>query len=213
MTAKEALDKIKKDIKLFFGEEKPAEEQKFEAGKLKDGTAIEYSVLEAAGDIFIVDDKGAKTPAPVGDHELEDGTIIVVTEVGKIAEVKAAAAKEEQEMAEEEKPAPAKQEAPKLTDPVDWSDEIKWAKQAIASAAKQIAELQTAMQMFRDQTGEVINGLVAAFEAVASEGDEAPATKPRQTVFSDQTSKKDRAIQKMIDGAEAFRKRQEEQAK
>jgi hypothetical protein len=43
---------------------------------------------------MIVAENGDKVPAPVGDHELEDGRILVITEEGKIAEIKDAMVEE-----------------------------------------------------------------------------------------------------------------------
>ena len=83
MNNTEAIAKIKT---LLFGEDK--QEQKFALveGKLVDGTIVKYD-LETM-DIFTVGADGADVPAPVGEHELESGDIVVVTTEGKIAEIK-----------------------------------------------------------------------------------------------------------------------------
>lgn len=61
-------------------------------GKLKDGTAIGTTAEEwiVGGDIYIVDAEGNQTPAPEGEHVLEDGRIIMVSPDGMIAEIKPA---------------------------------------------------------------------------------------------------------------------------
>jgi len=71
-------------------------EIKLEAAKLIDGvTAIEYERLEPGFPVFIVAEDGStKSPAPAGDHTLEDGTKIEVDEAGIIVEVSAAEAEE-----------------------------------------------------------------------------------------------------------------------
>jgi len=51
--------------------------------KLKDGTEVEVTELEVGGIVTI-----QGTPAPVGEHELEDGTIIVLGDNGVIMEIK-----------------------------------------------------------------------------------------------------------------------------
>lgn len=51
--------------------------------KLKDGTEIEVSELGVGGIVTI-----QGVPAPIGEHELEDGTIIVVGDNGAITEIK-----------------------------------------------------------------------------------------------------------------------------
>lgn len=55
---------------------------------LKNGNPVKYDKLEAGG-IFQVKDGESFLTAPVGEYELEDGNIVIVTEVGIIAEVKA----------------------------------------------------------------------------------------------------------------------------
>jgi hypothetical protein len=70
---------------------------------LKDGvTILEAESFEAEQAVFIVAENGDKVPAPVGEHELEDGKILVITEEGKIAEIKDAMAEEETPEAEAE---------------------------------------------------------------------------------------------------------------
>ena len=64
---------------------------------LKDGvTILEAESFEAGQSVMIVAENGDKVPAPVGDHELEDGRILVITEEGKIAEIKDAMVEEEE---------------------------------------------------------------------------------------------------------------------
>jgi hypothetical protein len=89
MEAKKALEQIKS---LVFGEqvaEVVQEEVQVELmeGVLADGTIVKFDKLEAGGLISVVTPDG-EVPAPVGEHELEDGTMIVVAEAGMIAEVK-----------------------------------------------------------------------------------------------------------------------------
>jgi hypothetical protein len=57
--------------------------------KLNDGvTVLEAASFEAGQEVMIVAEDGTTTPAPVGEHELEDGSILVITEAGMIAEIK-----------------------------------------------------------------------------------------------------------------------------
>lgn len=55
---------------------------------LKDGTKVLIDKLEAGGVAKVVDANGVESFAPVGEHELADGMIIVVGENGVISEVK-----------------------------------------------------------------------------------------------------------------------------
>lgn len=114
MEAKKALEQIKS---LLFAEqvvETPQEEVavEFAEGVLADGTIVKFDKLEAGGLISVVTPDG-EVPAPVGEHELEDGTIVVVAEEGVIAEVKMKEVEEEVsvevEMGEEDE-APATEE-------------------------------------------------------------------------------------------------------
>ena len=98
MKAKEALDQIKS---LLFSDDAVVTNEvvtEFAEGVLADGTIVKFDKLEVGGVISIVTDEG-EVPAPVGEHELEDGTMIVIVEAGIIAEVKAM---EEEEVAEVE---------------------------------------------------------------------------------------------------------------
>lgn len=57
--------------------------------KLSDGvTVLEAASFEAGQEVNIVAEDGTTTPAPVGEHELEDGSILVITEAGMIAEIR-----------------------------------------------------------------------------------------------------------------------------
>lgn len=63
---------------------------------LKDGvTILEAESFEAEQAVMIVAENGDKVAAPVGEHELEDGRILVITQEGIIAEIKDAMAEEE----------------------------------------------------------------------------------------------------------------------
>lgn len=62
---------------------------------LKDGvTVLEAESFEAGVPVMIVAENGDKVPAPIGEHELEDGRILVITEEGIIAEIKDAMVEE-----------------------------------------------------------------------------------------------------------------------
>ncbi len=64
--------------------------------KLKDGvTVLEADAFETDNAIFIVNGED-RIPVPVGEYELEDGMILVVSVEGVIAEIKEAAVVEEE---------------------------------------------------------------------------------------------------------------------
>src|SRR4051812_33475335 len=100
MTRKEAILKIKTLLTATFADE--STEVKAEdatTGKLSDGTMVEFSKLEVGGDLSIVAADGVKAPAPIGEYEMEDGTVVSVTEVGKIAAITESGAPKEAEVA------------------------------------------------------------------------------------------------------------------
>jgi len=77
-------------------------EIKLEEAKLVDGvTVIEYEKLEPGFPVFVIAEDGVtKSPAPAGEHTLEDGTVIELDENGLILEISS----KEEEATEEEAP-------------------------------------------------------------------------------------------------------------
>lgn len=90
MDLKTIVDAIKEgfaSVKLSNEPEVPAVVE-LATMKLKDGvTVLEAESFEVGQSVFIVAENGDKVPAPVGEHELEDGRILVITEEGKIGEI------------------------------------------------------------------------------------------------------------------------------
>jgi len=85
-----------------------------EERELDNGTKIEAEKFEAGASVFIISESGdekEKIALPVGNYEMNDGTVLVVTEEGKIDEIREAsdevpqkeeAQEEKEEMKEEE---------------------------------------------------------------------------------------------------------------
>ena len=101
MKSTEILDKIK----TFLGDEKVVETQletqeevKLAQAKLDNGTILEAEAFEAGNEIFIVTED-EKVAVPVGEYQMEDGQILVISEEGIIGEIKA---QEEEEVEAEE---------------------------------------------------------------------------------------------------------------
>ncbi len=87
MTAQEALLKIK----AMFAEAQQAPEvavSNFAEYVLASGVKVMVDKLEIGGKVTIVDEQGNEAPAPVGEHTLADGTVIVLDEAGTILEIK-----------------------------------------------------------------------------------------------------------------------------
>lgn len=78
---------------------------------LADGTMVEAEVFEAGANVFLVGGDGEKIAAPVGEHSLEDGRVLVIEEEGIIKEIKEAA----QEEAIEVEVEAAEEVAPEMT--------------------------------------------------------------------------------------------------
>ena len=77
-------------------------EVKLATMKLSDGvTILEAEMFEAGAEVFVVAED-QKIALPVGEYELEDGKILVVSEEGMIAEIKEMEAEEEMPMQEPE---------------------------------------------------------------------------------------------------------------
>lgn len=77
---------IIQSLRLAFNEmvnAQPVEEIKLMEAILKDGTKVEVTEFVVGGIVTI-----EGVPAPVGEHELQDGTKIVVGENGAIVEIK-----------------------------------------------------------------------------------------------------------------------------
>lgn len=74
---------------------------KLEQMTLDNGTVVEADSFEVGAEIFAIDGEN-KMPLEIGDYVLADGTVITVTEVGKIGEIASGATEktEEEMMAE-----------------------------------------------------------------------------------------------------------------
>jgi len=91
MTVKEGIEKIRLMLASEFEvdqvetsePEAPVAELAFETYDLKDGSKIELSGLEIGAEAMLVDESGNTSPAPDGEHELVDGTM-VTTVGGKV---------------------------------------------------------------------------------------------------------------------------------
>lgn len=107
------LTEVFKKIEMALTPEVSKKETKVEMAtmKLANGVMLEAESFEAGENVFLIGEEDEKVAAPVGEHELEDGRILVIEEEGVIAEIREASAEEEvveeesevaEEMAEEE---------------------------------------------------------------------------------------------------------------
>ena len=104
MKATEILSKIK----TYLGEDtadiveniEQSQVVELAQAKLENGTVLEAEAFESGNEIFILTDD-EKVAVPVGEYQMEDGQILVVSEEGIIGEIKSAEQEEEVEASEE----------------------------------------------------------------------------------------------------------------
>lgn len=176
MTAKEGLLAIKNTLQSFFADAtQPDPATAWTPGKLSDGTVIEYTKLDTGGELTLVAADGAKGPAPVGDYELENGTVVSVTEAGKIAAVKPADASPAAESTDMATAAALRAEFTAAM--ATQTGVIGAQKVLIDSFVKELADL-------KKNTGTVLGQFKDTIEILANAETGTPADKVRNSVFS-----------------------------
>ena len=181
MNAKEALVQIKN---LLFTEAEKKAAFALVEGKLVDGTMVAYDL--EAGDIFVIGEDGVQIPAPVGEHQLESGEIVIVTEAGKIAEVKKG---EEPKLEIEIEAAEVPAEEPK-------KDEVMAkVEEAMGYLEKKVEELSAkvkAMEEKAEDVKEAVKLSAEVLESFAKEPSDKAITAPNQFAKQLKTEKNDR---------------------
>lgn len=161
MNLQEVFKKI--EMALTPQETEVQEEVKVEMAtmNLAGGVVVEAESFEAGQNVFLLGEDDEKVAAPVGEHELEDGRMLVIEEEGVIAEIREAASEEvkeeesvQEEMAEEEEMAYVKKE--EFTAAID---EIKAMIQELKKEDKEemtSEEVVEEVQMNEETTEEVV---------------------------------------------------------
>ena len=113
--------------------------------KLANGIVVEAESFEAGKNVFLIGEDDEKVAAPVGEHELEDGKILVIEEEGVIKEIKEATEEvvEEEPVAEEESTEMAEEEMAYVS------------KEEFTAAIDEIKEMIAAMMPKEEQSAEV----------------------------------------------------------
>ena len=160
----ELLQEVKK---LVFQEETmPAPSY-----SLEDGTKVLIDKLEVGGVVTLEDG----SPAPVGEHQLESGEIVVVTEAGKIAEVKKGEEQKveiEIEAAEEVAP-----EDPKKDEAMAKFEEVMGAlEKKVEELSKKVEE----MAKKNEDMKEAVKLSAQVIESLAKEPSDKAITAPNQ---------------------------------
>lgn len=114
--------------------------------KLANGIVVEAESFEAGQNVFLIGEDDEKVAAPVGEHELEDGKILVIEEEGVIKEIKDAA----EEVTETEEPV-AEEESTEMAE-----EEMAYvSKEEFTAAIDEIKEMIAAMMPKEEQSSEV----------------------------------------------------------
>jgi hypothetical protein len=129
--------------------------------KLAGGVVVEAESFEAGQNVFLIGEDDQKVAAPVGEHELEDGRMLIIEEEGVIAEIREAAEEEvkeeepvEEEMAEEEMAYVSKEEFTAAIDEIKaMIQEMGKEKEEMASeeVVEEIKEEVTEIEMSADE--------------------------------------------------------------
>jgi hypothetical protein len=149
-------------------------EVKFEQMTLENGAVLEAEVFEAGNEVFVVSGED-RVPAPVGEHLLADGRVLVIAEEGVIAEIKEAAAEEvEEEKIEIEVEASA-EESTELAE-VEVKEEMPAVAAIVEKVLEEIAMMREEMKAMREEMGSYAKKEEMA--SVKAELSAAPAAKP-----------------------------------
>lgn len=150
-------------------------EVKFATMNLENGAVLEAEAFEAGNEVFIVSGED-RVPAPVGEHKLEDGRILVILEEGMIAEIKEAEApvEVEIEMQSEEAVAVAEEVASEAVAEVA-QEVVAVIEVAVAEAvAPLVEEIQSEMKKMKEAMEAYKQEMAAAKQEFSSQA----ATKP-----------------------------------
>ena len=151
MKSTEILNKIKtflgeeqieqtqvEETQLEEATEESQEKVELAQAKLDNGTVLEAEAFEAGNEIFIVTED-ERVAVPVGEYQMEDGQILVVSEEGIIGEIKSA--EEEVEAEEEEMAYVSKEEFESAVEEIKGMiNELKEKKEEMAQVEEQVKQ-------------------------------------------------------------------------
>ena len=144
-------------------------EVKFEQMTLENGAVLEAESFEAGNEVFVISGED-RVAAPIGEHLLADGRILVIEEEGLIAEIKEAAAETEVEV-EVEAP-----EAEVELAEVEVKEEAPAVVAIIEKVLEEIAMMREEMKGMREEMGGYAKK--EEMSAIKAELSAAPAAKP-----------------------------------
>ena len=149
-------------------------EVKFEQMTLENGAVLEAEVFEAGNEVFVISGED-RVPAPVGEHLLSDGRVLVITEEGLIAEIKEAAAEEVEEESVEIEVEASAEESTELAE-VEVKEEAPAVAAIVEKVLEEIAMMREEMKAMREEMGGYAKKEEMA--AVKAELSAEPAAKP-----------------------------------
>lgn len=161
----EVQEEIQEEVKVEFAQM-----------KLENGIVLEAEAFESGENVFLIGEEDQKVAAPVGEHKLEDGRMLIIEEEGVIAEIREAVAEaEEEEVAEEAAQEEMAEEEMAYVSKEEFTaaiDEIKAMIQDMGKDKEEMASESEEVQMNEEATEEVVEE-----EKVEMSADEAPAAK------------------------------------
>lgn len=139
--------------------------------QLKSGVTVVIDKLEVGGKVDIKAEDGSLSPAPAGEHELADGSIIVLDEAASIVEVKMPEVKEEVEVEIEAKDAEKKKEEEM------YKEKIAKMEEELAMMKKKQAEMEAAAAKFEAAIPQLTDIVIGLMNTPSAEPTEAPKDK------------------------------------
>ena len=133
--------------------------------KLAGGVVVEAESFEAGENVFLLGEDDEKVAAPVGEHELEDGRILVIVEEGVIAEIREAGEEVAEEVVEEEESTEMAQEEMAYVTKEEFESAVNEIKEMIAGMMPK--EEQSADEVEMSTEEEVVEVEMSADEAPA----------------------------------------------
>lgn len=193
MTVKEGIEKIRLMLasedeapQMETSEESaPVTQLSFETYDLKDGSKIDLSGLEIGAEAMLVDESGNASPAPDGEHELVDGTM-VTTVGGKVEGI-------ETPQAEMEPIEDVVEEIPMGDDKEDKFNEING---TIENLKSENEALKAKIASIEGKFSQAINDLSDVVLGLASTPSANPIQAPKNS-FS-QVEKRDEKIERFL---------------
>jgi len=134
----EQVEEQVEETQLEEATEESQEKVELAQAKLDNGTVLEAEAFEAGNEIFIVTED-ERVAVPVGEYQMEDGQMLVVSEEGIIGEIKSA--EEEVEAEEEEMAYVSKEEFESAVEEIKGMiNELKEKKEEMAQVEEQVKQ-------------------------------------------------------------------------